>query len=406
MKGFSITGLCLVLLNTRISALDNGLALTPPMGWLTWERFRCNTDCERDPENCISERLIKEMADIMVSDGYKDVGYEYVIIDDCWLASERDQDGRLVPDPKRFPSGIKKLAEYVHKKGLKFGIYEDFGKKTCGGFPGSEFYMETDAKTFADWGVDYLKFDGCYSNLNDFQAGYEAMGFFLNKTGRKIVYSCEWPFYKLVSGLSVDFAAVRNTCNMWRNYFDIQDSWSSVIDIINFWGNNSKIFTKYAGPGGWNDPDMIILGNFGLSYDEERVHLAMWAMIAAPLIMSNDLRHMRNRSKALLQNRNIISVSQDKLGMQAILLQKVNGIQIWCRKLSDNRTALAFLNENSDGMPRYLKVSLEDMKLSPTRPYNFTEAFEMKIHFIIAKEDHLEMYVNPHGVQLFIAKLM
>nr|XP_022293640.1 alpha-N-acetylgalactosaminidase-like [Crassostrea virginica] len=388
---------------TGINGLDNGLALTPPMGWLTWERFRCNTNCERDPENCISEHLIKSMADRMASEGYRDLGYEYVIIDDCWLASERDQNGRLVPDPNRFPSGIKNLSDYVHSKKLKFGIYEDFGKKTCGGYPGSEFYMQTDAETFADWGVDYLKFDGCNSNLYDFPAGYEAMGFFLNKTGRQIFYSCEWPFYKIVYGHSVDFAAVRKTCNLWRNYYDVEDSWSSVLDIIKFWGNNSDIFKKYAGPGGWNDPDMLILGNFGLSYEDERVQMAMWAIMAAPLIMSNDLRRMRSSSKALLQNRNLISINQDKLGIQGSMIQKQNGIQIWRRELSMNRIAMAFLNENSDGTPRFLSFSLVDLKLTSST-YNFTEAFDMKISSLVTEQKPLEMYVNPHGIQLFVAR--
>lgn len=408
---FLIKMTCWILVVVAILAvrglhgLDNGLGLTPPMGWLTWERFRCNMDCDRDPDNCISEHLIKAMADIMAANGYRDAGYEYVIIDDCWLGPERDTNGRLVPDPNRFPSGIKNLSAYVHSKNLKFGIYQDFGTKTCGGFPGSEFYMQTDAETFADWGVDYLKFDGCNSNLYDFPSGYEAMGFFLNKTGRSIFYSCEWPFYKIVSGLQVDFAKVRKTCNLWRNYYDVQDSWSSVLDIVNFWGSNSKIFTKYAGPGGWNDPDMIILGNFGLSYEEERVQMAMWAILAAPLIMSNDLRHIRSSSKALLLNRNLIAINQDKLGIQGILLQKQNGIQIWSRDLSFNRTAVAFLNENSDGMPRFLRFSLVDLKLTSST-YNFTEAFDMKTNILVTRQRPLKIKVNPHGINLYIAKEM
>lgn len=144
-------------------SLDNGLAKTPPMGWMAWERFRCNTDCTTDPQNCISEKLFIEMAEIMAKEGYKEAGYQYVSIDDCWLENTRDKDGRLVSDKKRFPHGIRALADFVHSKGLKLGIYEDFGTKTCAGYPGSEYFLQMDAETFADWEVDMLKLDGCYS---------------------------------------------------------------------------------------------------------------------------------------------------------------------------------------------------------------------------------------------------
>ncbi|ESN90211.1 hypothetical protein HELRODRAFT_182708 [Helobdella robusta] len=155
----------------KILALDNGLTRTPPMGWLSWERFRCNVDCKNDPNNCISEKLFMDMADKMASGGYKKAGYEYVIIDDCWSEKKRDQNGRLQADKNRFPSGIKKLADYIHSKGLKFGIYGDFGTLTCGGYPGSIYYLEADANTFAEWGVDYFKMDGCYAEIEQFDEG-------------------------------------------------------------------------------------------------------------------------------------------------------------------------------------------------------------------------------------------
>uniref|UniRef100_A0A8I5NSJ4 Alpha-galactosidase n=1 Tax=Papio anubis TaxID=9555 RepID=A0A8I5NSJ4_PAPAN len=177
-------------------ALDNGLARTPTMGWLHWERFMCNLDCQEEPDSCISEKLFMEMAELMVSDGWKDAGYEYLCIDDCWMAPQRDLEGRLQADPQRFPHGIRQLANYVHSKGLKLGIYADVGNKTCAGFPGSFGYYDIDAQTFADWGVDLLKFDGCYcDSLEKLADGYKHMSLALNRTGRSIVYSCEWPLY-------------------------------------------------------------------------------------------------------------------------------------------------------------------------------------------------------------------
>ncbi|XP_060574201.1 alpha-galactosidase A-like isoform X2 [Ruditapes philippinarum] len=298
-------------------SLDNGLARTPPMGWLTWIRFACNTDCDYDPNFCISEKLIKEMADHMVQDGYKDAGYEYVCIDDCWLAKERDENHRLQPDPKRFPNGIKHLADYVHSKGLKLGIYEDFGTKTCAGYPGSEFYMQLDAQTFAEWGVDLLKFDTCHSDAHDNKEGYPAMSMYLNQTGRPILFSCEWPYGELQQNLSSDYGPVRKYCNVWRNYWDVLDDFQYVKNIVKFYGDNNALFQKYSGPGGFFDPDQVIVGGIGMSHYQQRAQLAMWAMFSAPLMMSNDLRDIQNEARELLLNKYIISVDQDPLGAMA-----------------------------------------------------------------------------------------
>jgi alpha-galactosidase len=181
--------------------LDNGLALTPPMGWMHWQRFRCLVDCDAYPDECINEKLFRSMADHLAADGYLEAGYEYLIIDDCWASKERDDQGRLQPNATRFPNGIKALADYVHSKGLKFGIYGDYGTKTCAGYPGSYGHLETDAKTFAEWEVDYLKLDGCYADVDNLEQGYIEMGRYLNQTGRPIVYSCSWPAYQEPLGI-------------------------------------------------------------------------------------------------------------------------------------------------------------------------------------------------------------
>ncbi|XP_003775073.1 alpha-galactosidase A [Sarcophilus harrisii] len=353
-------GLALVLALVGVSgvtALDNGLALTPTMGWLHWERFTCNVDCMEDPENCISEQLFMQMAEVMVSEGWKDVGYEYVCIDDCWLASQRDKDGRLQADPKRFPRGIRHLANYVHSKGLKLGIYQDVGTLTCAGYPGSFGYYDIDAETFADWGVDLLKFDGCYAkDVKSLVEGYKYMSYALNKTGRSILYSCEWPLY-MRPHQQPNYTEIRQYCNHWRNYGDIFDSWSSVKNILAWTASHQKSLVPAAGPGGWNDPDMLVIGNFGLSWDQQITQMALWAIMAAPLFMSNDLRNISPQSKALLQNKDVIAINQDPLGKQGYQLRKDEDFEVWQRPLSDLAWAVAVLNQREIGGPGTYTIS-------------------------------------------------
>lgn len=341
-----------------IRALDNGLALTPTMGWLHWERFLCNTDCRRDPHNCISEQLYMQMADVMVSEGWKDAGYEYVCIDDCWLAPTRDIHNKLQADPKRFPMGIKKLADYVHSKGLKLGIYQDVGNKTCAGFPGSHGFYELDAQTFAEWGVDLLKFDGCYwESLQQLEEGYINMSLALNATGRSILYSCEWPLY-MWSLRQPDYTQIRHYCNHWRNMNDVYDSWSSIRSIIEWTAAHQDIIVPAAGPGGWNDPDMLVIGNFGLSRDQQITQMALWAIMAAPLLMSNDLRQIDEESKALLQNKEVIAISQDPLGKQGYRIGKGSTFDVWERPLADGGFAIAVVNLKEIGGPQRFPVMM------------------------------------------------
>ncbi|XP_050821034.1 alpha-galactosidase A isoform X2 [Gopherus flavomarginatus] len=284
-------------------ALENGLARTPTMGWLHWERFLCSTDCALEPLSCVSEQLFMQMADLMVSDGWKDVGYEYVCIDDCWMSLTRDHQDRLQPDPERFPSGIRKLADYVHSKGLKLGIYGDVGNKTCAGFPGSYGYYDLDAQTFADWGVDLLKFDGCnYGTQDQLAEGYRNMSLALNKTGRSIVYSCEWPLYM-------------------------------------------------------RPMQKLVIGNFGLSWDQQLTQMALWAIMAAPLLMSNDLRHISPQAKWLLQNKDVIAINQDPLGKQGYRITKDNNFELWERPLSGGAYAVAVMNRQEIGGPQIFSFS-------------------------------------------------
>ncbi|KAK3733255.1 hypothetical protein QZH41_011098, partial [Actinostola sp. cb2023] len=383
--------LVLVLLSQIIiglNALDNGLARKPPMGWMAWERFRCNVDCGNDPEHCISEELFKEMADRLASDGFKEAGYEYICIDDCWSAMNRTDDGKLVADVNRFPSGIKKLADYVSILANVCCIYVDYGTKTCAGYPGSINHVYKDAETFADWGVDYLKLDGCYASPLAMDEGYPLFSWALNRTGRAIMFSCSWPAYQVFAKIEPDYRAIGKFCNLWRNYGDIQDSWTSLEDIVDWYGDNQYTLIKAASPGQWNDPDQLIIGNFGLSYEQSRAQFAIWAILAAvgiyssleptfllvsfsvltkrnvgsgdetvPLMMSNDLRDLDKKFKDILLNKEIIAVNQDPLGRQGrrVLQNKKANTEVWRRYLSDGGVAVVLLSKRED-MPVYIEV--------------------------------------------------
>ncbi|CAH2055800.1 unnamed protein product, partial [Iphiclides podalirius] len=397
----------LCLLGT-ISGLDNGLALTPPMGWLAWERFRCNTDCKNDPDNCISDRLFRTMTDILVSEGYAAAGYEYINVDDCWPERERDPRGRLVPDRERFPYGMKSLSDYVHSKGLKFGIYEDYGNFTCAGYPGVVGHLAGDASTFAAWGVDYVKLDGCYALPADMDHGYPEFGRQLNLTGRQMVYSCSWPVYQIYAGIQPNFSSIIEHCNLWRNFDDIQDSWASVESIIDYYGNHQDSIVPNAGPGHWNDPDMLIIGNFGLSYEQSKTQFAIWAILAAPLLMSVDLRTIRPEYKAILQNRKIIEVDQDPLGIQGRRIYKHRGIEIWSRPIvpiqgQHYSYAVAFLNRRTDGTPSDVAVTLRELGLNNPAGYRLEDLYEDVDYGVLSPQTKIKVKVNPSGVVILRA---
>ena len=382
-----------------VQCLDNGLALTPPMGWLAWERFRCITDCVTDPDNCISEQLFRAQADRMAEDGYLAAGYEYVIIDDCWSSHERDASGRLQADPDRFPSGIKALADYLHGKGLKLGIYGDYGTYTCGGYPGSIDHLELDAQTFAEWEVDYVKLDGCYSSPDSMDAGYPEFGGYLNATGRPIVYSCSWPAYQE----DPNYPAIAEACNLWRNYNDIQDSWSSVTTIVDFYGEHQDELIPVAGPGHWNDPDMLIVGDFGLSYEESRSQMALWAVLASPLIMSVDLRTIGPEYAAILQNPGALAINQDPLGIQGERVLQDQGMEIWRRPITPTAGelfsyAVVFLNRRTDGTPSTASVLLREIGLESPAGYTVQDAFSGEPYGMLLPDDRLDVPVNPSGV--------
>lgn len=314
-----------------LRALDNGQARTPPMGWNSWNKFACN----------VSEDLIKQAADAMLSSGMQDAGYQYVVIDDCWQVS-RDPQGNIVPDAKRFPSGIKALADYVHSKGLKFGMYSDAGTGTCQNRPGGRGYEFQDARQYAAWGVDYLKYDWCNHSTQDSQASYSIMRDALAKSGRPIVFSlCEW-------GSTKPWLWAENVGNLWRTTGDIVDKWDGkakwgglgVVQILDLQDG----LQSYAGPGHWNDPDMLEVGNGGMSSTEYRAHFSMWCLLAAPLMAGNDIRNMSPEIHDILTNKEVIAIDQDPMGRQGHRVQKSNGLEVWAKQLADGGRAVALLN--------------------------------------------------------------
>ncbi|MDK8181760.1 glycoside hydrolase family 27 protein [Paenibacillus sp. UMB4589-SE434] len=331
-------------------ALQNGVAQTPPMGWNSWNKFRCG----------VSETLIKQMADAMVTSGMKDAGYQYVNIDDCWQTS-RDASGKIVADTVRFPSGMKALADYMHAKGLKLGIYTDIGYQTCEGRPGSRGYYDQDASTYAEWGIDYVKVDWCYVDPASHSSGTKPdaatwYGEFRNSllnSGRTIAYSiCNW-------GEQAPWVWGAQTGNLWRTSGDIYDHWDSITSNI----SQNQFLYSYAGPGAWNDPDMLEVGNGGMTDTEQRSHFSLWSIMAAPLIAGNDISSMTQATKDILMNPEVIAVNQDIRGYQGRVVKEIaDGVTIWNKRLlNDNERAVVLFN--GTGAATNITVSWSDIGL-------------------------------------------
>ena len=367
-KRFFIVIVSLVVCTVSLLAqesVSSKLALTPPMGWNSWNKFGCN----------VSDEMIRQMADAMVKSGMKGAGYQYVVIDDCWQVS-RDAAGNIVADLQRFPSGIKALADYVHSLGLKFGIYSDAGSKTCAGRPGSLGHEYQDALQYAAWGVDYLKYDWCNTTTQDAAASYANIRAALDAARRPIVLSlCEWGKAKpWLWGREVGG-------NLWRTTGDIQDRWQGkkewkpgdccnygVVDIVDL---QAELYS-YAGPGHWNDPDMLEVGNGGMTDLEYRSHFSMWAMLAAPLIAGNDLRDMRPEIHDILTNKEVIAVNQDPLGSEGRRVAKDGDREIWAKQLQDGSRAVILFNRGATeqnmvvtwqeiGYPDHVSATVRDL---------------------------------------------
>lgn len=323
------------------------------MGWNTWNKFGCD----------INEDLIMQAADAMVESGMKDAGYEYIVIDDCWHG-DRDENGFIKENKERFPSGMKALVDYVHSKGLKFGIYSDAGATTCAGRPGSRGREYQDAQTYADWGVDYLKYDWCDTDGLNAEGAYTTMRNALYEAGRPVIFSiCEW-------GQNKPWEWAQDIGHMWRTTGDIYHCWDCEEDHGDWssWGvlrilDMQDGLRKYAGPGHWNDPDMMEVGN-GMTVSEDRAHFTMWSMLAAPLIAGNDLDAMTEETRKILTHRDIIAINQDPLGRQAFKYAEKDGLETWFKPLENGDWAVTFLNRATE--PRTVNFNwTEEIVIDP-----------------------------------------
>jgi alpha-galactosidase len=373
-----------------------GLAPTPPMGWNSWNTFQTN----------ITEDLIKHTADIMVSSGMKDAGYNYLVLDDGWMTMERDSiTGNLVPDPKKFPHGMKALVDYVHSKGLKFGLYNCAGTKTCAGYPGTRGYEYQDARFYASLDIDYLKFDWCHSEGINAKEAYATMSKALRKAGHPIIFSlCEW-------GQNKPWEWAQNIGQLWRSTGDIGphfdttkmvNGWKpqSVLNIVDFNAN----LNRYAGKDHWNDPDMLEVGN-GMTQCEDRAHFSLWCMMAAPLIAGNDITKMTAQTDSILTNRDAIAIDQDTMGIQGFRYARKDSLETWVKPLSNGGWAICFLNRDNRPKPVTFNWKAENImdtisgqQMNSSVTYKIREVWANKAGGTTAKS--FTTTVPPHDVVL------
>jgi len=372
-------------------AIENGLAATPPMGWNSWNAFHL----------AIDEGKIRAMADYIASSGMKDAGYEYVVVDAGWKAKTRDAPGRLVADPAKFPSGMKALADYIHSKGLKFGIYTDAGSEDCdSGAPGSKDHEEIDAQTFAEWGVDYVKEDWCYSEGLDARTAYGKMSRAIHATGRPMVFSlCEW-------GDNQPWLWAAAVGNLWRTTGDGKNCWDCGGETAAKKGGYPRGWTrildaqvgleKYAGPGHWNDPDLLLVGLPGLTAEETRAHFILWAILAAPLIASCDLSRMPPAIEEILKNKDVIGIDQDALGKEGTRVSHAGQYEVWVRHLKGGGRAIVLFNRSSHATK--MSLTPEQAELPGFGSVHALDVWTgRELH---ALKGRYSMRVSPHGAAM------
>ncbi len=364
---------------TRTLGLNNGLGRTPPMGWNRWNAFRY----------CVNQTVIAEIADAFISTGLYKLGYEYVNLDDCW-AESRNALGAIQPNPDKFWD-MPGLVSYVHSKGLKFGIYSDAGNLTCAGRPGSLGYEDTDARTYAEWKVDFLKYDNCNNEGILPEKRYPVMRDALNETGRHIFYSiCEWGFDNPATWAGP-------VGNSWRTWHDIRDDWGNMIRRAEY----NDQWWSYAAPGGWNDPDVMEVGNGGMTVTEYETHFSLWCLMKAPLLMGNDLRNMDYDTHRILSNSELIAINQDRLGVQGhkVKSQGKEGLEqeVWAGPLSDGAYALLLLNK--DSIATQITASWSDFGLDPLAEAKVRDLWQHKD--MGTMKGSVSASVSRHGVVVY-----
>ena len=361
----------------HVRGLDNGLGRKPQMGWNSWNHFACN----------VHQTVIEQTADALVARGLDKLGYRYVNLDDCW-AESRGSNGVIQPDKKKFPD-IPAMVEHVHKKGLLFGLYSDAGTLTCGGRPGSLDYEEIDAKTYAEWKIDYLKYDNCHADSRKQQIRYTAMQKALNRTGRPIFVSMsDW-------GWSFPATWARNVSNSWRTTGDIKDNWARMISRADF----NNLWADYAGPGGWNDPDMLEVGNGGMSSTEYEAHMSLWCLMKAPLLIGCNLNAMDKETLRILTNPEVIAINQDELGVQGRKLKiSLDGTaEVWGGLLSGGNFVVLLLNRGNSSAR--ITADWRMLGLDASREALVRDLWLRKDLGVI--QESVSGFVPRHGVKMY-----
>ena len=368
-------------------AANADVAQTPQMGFNNWNSTQCGAE--------FNETMIRGIADKVIELGLKDAGYQYINIDDCWANWQRDSQGNLMPNPERFPGGIKALADYIHGKGLRFGLYSSAGTWTCEpmkqnrGFPGGLGHESQDAALFASWGVDYLKYDNCNNQKVDARQRYTAMGEALRNTGRPIFYAvCEWGENKPWEWAG----APKVAANSWRTTGDIRDNYASMLKIF----KQNVELNRYAGPGHWNDPDMLEVGNGGMSETEYRSHFSLWAIMAAPLLIGTDIRTIKQPYLDILLNKEVIAIDQDPLGIQGRRIRVAQDVDVIVKPLQSQELAVALFNES--GAARRVNVTSAELGLDGARKYRARDLWQ---HTDAPLGDALAVELPAHATAIY-----
>ncbi|NII53819.1 glycoside hydrolase family 27 protein [Luteibacter sp. SG786] len=389
LRGAALCGaMCVAgVLAAPAQAAETPAAALPQMGFNNWNSTHCRAEFD--------EAMIRGIADKFISLGLRDAGYQYVNIDDCWANWQRDKDGRLQPNPKRFPSGIAALADYIHERGLKFGLYSSAGTSTCEplqenrGFPGGLGHEKEDAKTFASWKVDYLKYDNCNNQKIDAKKRYTAMAEALRNSGRQIFFSmCEWGENKpwLWAGKDpVDAGS-------WRTTGDISDNYASMLKIF----KENVVLDKYASLGHWNDPDMLEVGNGGMTDVEYRSHFSLWSIMAAPLLIGTDLRTIKPDALKILLNKDVIAIDQDPLGVQGKQVRDADGIHVIVKPLKDGGRAVAVFNEGDKA--KAVTVTPAEIGLKAGGSYTMRDLWA---HTDAKGDGSIKTTLEPHATVMY-----
>ena len=371
-----------------------GAAGGPPMGWMSWERFRCT----REDAGNVTQALYEAQAAALVDRGFAAVGYDTVHIDDCWEAPARDVDGRLAADGERFPDGIAGLVGRLAALGLKLGLYTDEGSATCAGFVGSAGHEAGDAATFADWGVSYLKVDGCNSSPEGFERGYPRFGEALGP--ERITYSCSWPAYLGDDETKKPYGEmVAAGCDLYRNWDDLQCSWESLQQVVDHYGDYGEFLAKATPSGVWNDPDMLLVGNDCITMGEARLQVAVWAVLAAPFIMGNDLTTVEPWAQQLLQSPALLGIVKDPAGLKGWRRTVKQETEAWSRPLANGDLAVAVIRKGEAGAPD-VHVSFDLLELG--FPVPVAEVFDVfNEKYTGNAKGRLVAQVPAHDARLF-----